>query len=80
MTWGVAPACRRSDETVHHYLTQCPAYSNQREQMECELKQGARELKILLGRPNTMAALFWYINETGRFRKTFGDVRLPGEG
>lgn len=77
-TSPLCPTCGRSDKTVHHFLTQCPMYRVPRERMEHTLKRGATEIRILLGRLNAMPALFQYINDTGRFKATFGDVQLPG--
>ena len=69
-----------SDESVHHYLIHCPAYKTQRCQLERKLKRDARSLRTLLTRPKVVAPLFQYINATGRFRDTFGDVAMPEGG
>jgi hypothetical protein len=69
-------ACFSSDETIYHYLLQCPKYKEQRRQLEKELKRDARSIRTLLSRPKALKSPFKYMNTTGRFRQRHGDVAL----
>ena len=65
-------ACFSNDSAS--LLVAVPSIPEQRKQMERKLRQGARLVQMLLTRPKAMAPLFQYINATGRFRQTFGDI------
>jgi hypothetical protein len=53
-TSPVCPAFKRSEETVHHYLSRCPAYNTQRGRVERKLKRGVKDMKMLLNKPKAI--------------------------
>ena len=69
--------CQEKDESVHHYLFQCPAYKGPREHLMQTLRRLGKSTRTLPARPKTLPALFRYTNETRRFRNTHGDLALP---
>jgi ribonuclease HI len=73
----ICPACHNTEETVHHFLIQCPEYKTQRQQLEKKLKRGAKSMRTLLSKPKALPPLFRFINETKRLTSTFGNVTLP---
>jgi hypothetical protein len=77
----ICTQCQSAQETVHHYLFQCPAFNEQRKIMEKRLKRGANSIRTLLGGHKAMKHLFQYIHDTKRFEKSHGDVSpLKGKG
>ncbi|KAG2033990.1 hypothetical protein BDR03DRAFT_830036, partial [Suillus americanus] len=66
--------CEESDESVHHFLLSCPAYTRQRNILRAELGTKAHRMKHILNEPECLKALFKYIATTRRFETVFGDV------
>jgi RNase H len=73
----ICPQCRRTQESVHHYLFRCPAFSKQRKKLEKRLKRGANSIKTLLGGHKAMKHLFRYIHNTKWLEKSHGDISFP---
>jgi len=71
---STSSTCRRGNETVHHYLISCPAYTRQRHALEQRLGRYTRSVPTLLSKPNAFPALFNYVNATRRLSDTFGNV------
>jgi hypothetical protein len=67
-------ACKRSIESVHHYLFECPAYRNERHVLSQALGRKARSLRYLLGNEKGMKELLRYVGRTKRFTQGFGEV------
>jgi hypothetical protein len=67
-------ACGYCDEeTVRHYLLECPAHERTRRKLRAKLgPQKAAELSYILREKKAMAPLFAYIDETGRFKSILG--------
>lgn len=71
------PKCHNKDETVHHFLIECPGYDTYRRELEATIRQGARSLSNLLSNNKAFRPLFKYIHKTRRFEGTFGNLNLP---
>lgn len=54
------PSCRTTRETVYHYLMECPAFNEQRDQLARDAGPAARSMKDLLNPASTMRPLFRY--------------------
>jgi hypothetical protein len=69
-------ACEREEEeTVRHFLLDCPAHEGARRTLRAKL--GARkagELRFLLSDKRAMAALVTYVDQTQRFAETLGTI------
>lgn len=68
------PCCRRSDETVQHYLLECPAHASARREMHRAGGRDARCISKLLSKPELLPHLFRFIGRTTRFRSVFGEI------
>jgi len=68
------PACHRKDETVHHFIMECPAYARQRHARSSALPQDSHSLQKHLSHPKDMPHLMRYIAVTDRTSSTFDNV------
>ncbi|KAE9391181.1 hypothetical protein BT96DRAFT_832419 [Gymnopus androsaceus JB14] len=68
----LCPACKRDPETTYHYLIQCPAHRGARACLKAEVGSRNMTTEKLLNEKGRLKQLFQYINDTGRFRNTFG--------
>jgi len=75
----ICPSCRTTRETVYHYLMECPAFNEQRDQLARDAGPAARSIKDLLSSASTMRPLFRYIHSTGRFAAAYGDLEMKEE-
>jgi len=75
----LCPACEGGSESVLHFLVTCPAYEPLRRPLHHALKRQSRSLNVLLNDPTAFRPLFHFINRTGRFHDTFGNLELPPE-
>jgi len=71
------PHCRRTEETVHHYLLSCPFYQRERHVLVNALGRKASSISYLLTDPNATPHLVQYVNASGRLKTTLGEVPLP---
>jgi len=73
-----SPECehceRGEEETIRHYLFECPAWNTARRQLVQAVGRQAESLSHLLNDKNALHSLMRYINSTGRFRKTYGNL------
>ena len=67
-------SCGRDDETVHHFLFDCPAHQHARSDLGHVLGRHSKSLRYLLGNKAALKPLLHFLNETGRFR---GNQDLP---
>ena len=74
---ATCPACGQREETVQHYLLQCRKYADSRHRLEQAVGRAGRDLSKLLTNKAMFEHLFTFINETQRFKATFGDVNVP---
>ncbi|KAF4617372.1 hypothetical protein D9613_005686 [Agrocybe pediades] len=65
---------RHKEETLKHYLFECPEYRWERADMDKKMGRNSRNLKALLGCNKSVKALMEYIEKTGRLRTKQGDV------
>jgi ribonuclease HI len=65
------PACEMEAETVHHFITTCPAREITRRKTLNTLGRRARSMETLLTDPKAIPYLFAYVKATGRFKNTF---------
>ena len=71
----LCPACAEEDnnvgcrETVKHYLFECEAYREEREELERKITRSHLNLRDIMLETDRMTALASYINKTGRFKK-----------
>ena len=70
----LCPSCQVAEESVHHFLFECPAYRNERHILAQALGRKATSLKFLLNHKKGTKELLKYIGRTGRLRRSFGDV------
>ena len=70
----VCPSCRLADETVHHYLLDCPGYVHERHSLARAMGHNSKSMRHLLGNWRAYKALLQYIRATGRFKDTYGDL------
>ncbi|TFY52504.1 hypothetical protein EVJ58_g9980 [Rhodofomes roseus] len=73
------PNCNMAQETVYHFLMECPAYDDHRARLALDAGPAARSIRHLLTTPKLMGALFRYIHATGRFTTTYGSLSLRDE-
>ena len=69
------PHCRGiTVETVKHFLLVCPKYAHERHQLRHQLRRKADSLPFLLSSPAAIKPLLKFVNSTGRFHSTFGNL------
>jgi hypothetical protein len=73
----LCPACKRADETVHHFLFDCRAHEHARSRLRHSLGRKSKSLSDLLGRTESRKTLLEYVARTEPLKVTFGDVSPP---
>jgi ribonuclease HI len=68
------PICPEIDETIHHYLFDCPQYRRERHLLSNALGRNATSLTYILTSEKATPHLVRFINCTGRFKPTFGEI------
>jgi hypothetical protein len=69
------PKCDAPEETIHHFLFECPAYDRPRwKHMDLPLGYSARDRRTLLSDPEAMKHLFRFVRATKRLKTHFGDI------
>ncbi|KAG2346608.1 hypothetical protein BDR05DRAFT_878287, partial [Suillus weaverae] len=69
--------CPGTDETVPHYLLNCPRYRREHHILIQALGRKASSLSFLLSDLEATQHLTQYVNATGRLKSTFSEVLLP---
>ena len=72
----VCPACQLADETVHHYLFDCPGFAYERHTLAWTTGCNSKLIRHLLGNWCTFKAVLTYVHATGRFRGIYGDLHM----
>ena len=83
-----SPACdscsalgRLEEETVKHYLLDCPAHAAPRRALRGTLgARKASELRFLLSNAKATRAVMAYVDKTQRFTELLGTLSTPDEG
>jgi hypothetical protein len=70
------PHCPERDETIHHFLFECPRFNLERHQLANALRRQATDLRFLLTEDVAYKPLMRYIKNTGRFNDTFGEITI----
>ena len=71
----VCPTCGDEPETVSHYLIYCSTYDTQRRRLRRTLGRDQSLGLEILGDKRRLRALLGYINDSGRFRESHGDLQ-----
>jgi len=69
------PMCKDRDETMHHFLIACPAYTVQQNCMIVGLQRAVRSVGTLLANPKAFPHLFKYVHDTCHFHSILGDLQ-----
>ena len=59
--------CGYGQETVQHFLLECPRFKEQRNELRRRARAGGMRLDYLLGDPGMIRYTMEYIKSTGRF-------------
>ncbi|KAG2345442.1 hypothetical protein BDR05DRAFT_880659, partial [Suillus weaverae] len=68
------PHCHQTEESIHHFLFDCPHYHCEHHTLSVALGWKATSLPYLLMKENTIPHLVSYINSTKRLKATFGEL------
>ncbi|KIK37435.1 hypothetical protein CY34DRAFT_92730 [Suillus luteus UH-Slu-Lm8-n1] len=68
------PFCPDTDETVHHYLLDCPQYSHEHHILRNTLCRKASSISYLLTSEEVTQPLMRFISSSGRFKSTFSEI------
>jgi hypothetical protein len=71
------PHCPLTDESVHHFLFDCPHYQRERHIIVCALGRLASSLPHLLAEAEATPHLTRYVNATRRLKTTLGEILMP---
>ncbi|KAF8966739.1 hypothetical protein BDZ97DRAFT_1657193, partial [Flammula alnicola] len=61
-------------ETVPHYLFECPAYGEERHDLDQTLGRHSRDLAAIMSNRKGIQEILKYVSRTKRLKETFGDV------
>jgi hypothetical protein len=68
---------RANEETVCHYIFECPAYARERHKLTMKYGRKASSFKFLLNDEDAMRDVIKFIASTGRFKNTSRDLTAP---
>ena len=71
--------CQGRDETVLHYLLECPEYSEPRKRLKRALHRKARNIAALLADTKCTKETLIFMHVTCRFKLTHGNLDPPQE-
>jgi len=71
--------CHLRDETVHHFLINCPAYARERHALRNEIRPNILHLRNLLNHRKCIKPTLRFIASTRRLEQPFGDVTPPAD-
>ena len=72
----VCPACQLNDETVHHYLFECPGFAYERHSLARATGRNSKLIQHLLGNWRTYKSVLTYVHVTERFKNTYGNLSM----
>ncbi|KAG2742180.1 hypothetical protein P692DRAFT_20749314 [Suillus brevipes Sb2] len=67
------PICPNTNETIHHYIFECPQYRKERHIFANAARRDALSIAHILTSDKITPHLIRYINSTGRFKPIFGE-------
>lgn len=70
------PICPGRDETIDHFLFDCPQYVRERHILSNTLRHKANSLTYILTSKKATESLICFINSTGQLKTTFGEISL----
>jgi ribonuclease HI len=70
------PICPGIDETIHHYLFDCPQYAREQHILSNALRCNASSISYLLSSDKATKPLMRFINSSGRLKPTFGEITI----
>ncbi|KAF9480707.1 hypothetical protein BDN70DRAFT_784106, partial [Pholiota conissans] len=62
------------EETVRHFLFECPEYSAERGQLDHQLGQDSRNMRMLMSSMKHIKAVMTFVGQTHRLRTAPGEV------
>ncbi|KAG2054976.1 hypothetical protein BDR06DRAFT_854450, partial [Suillus hirtellus] len=71
------PHCLQTEETIHHFLFECPQYIAARHVMSRALGRKSTSLSHVLSDSDAITHLVRYVNQTHRLKSTLGDISMP---
>ena len=63
-----------TNETVHHYLFECPSYGHEHLILQCKFRRQASNILFLLTNPAATLPLLKFIHTTKHFKKCFSHI------
>ena len=68
--------CEGKEETVHHFILDCPLYARERHTMATALRRDASSISYILMNEEATEHLMRFVNSTGRFKQTYGEISI----
>jgi len=68
------PTCPGTDETIYHYLFDCPQYRRERHIFSNALGRNATSISYILTSSKATSHLVRFVNSTGRLKPNFGEL------
>ena len=69
-------ACLGGDETVHHFLFDCPGHAHARHSLARKLGRLSKSVWHLLGDWRAFRTVLKFVGETRCFKETYGDLPM----
>ena len=69
-------ACLSTDETIHHFLFDCPAHMHARHSLARKLGRLSKSVRHLLGNWWAFQTMLRYMGEMGHFQTSHGDLPM----
>jgi hypothetical protein len=73
----ICPSCQSDEESVHHFLFDCPSWRHERWAMGRALGSKAKSADHVLNSRKGVEALLKFVGSTGRLKRPAGDIS-PG--
>ena len=70
------PSCQQEEESVHHYIFECPAWNYEGWFLGRSLGRSAKSADQVLGIQKGITVLLNFVSRTGRLKCTFSEVSL----
>ena len=72
----VCPACQLNNETVHHYLLECPGFTYERHSLAQATGRNSKSIRHLLGNWRAYKSVLNYVHATECFKNTHGNLSM----